>query len=143
MTEWEVIFLVTLAAVAFAVLALRTGIWTSKVDSDRRQFREFMPAMRKEFHEFRVETRKEFREFRVETRDEFRAFRRDMRSEPHGSLEEIRRDIRENREISRKISRDVEEIKTLLERLPSAAISDGSPLHLTDEGEGSQTRYRA
>ena len=132
MTEWEVIFLVTLAAVAFAVLALRTGIWTSKVDSDRRQFREFMPAMRKEFHEFRVETR-----------DEFRAFRRDMRSEPHGSLEEIRRDIRENREISRKISRDVEEIKTLLERLPSAAISDGSPLHLTDEGEGSQTRYRA
>ena len=132
MAEWEVIFSVTLAAIAVAVLVVRIGIWTSKVDSDRRQFREFMPAMRKEF-----------REFRAETRDEFHEFRGDMRREPYGPLDEIRRDIRENREISRKIGRDVEEIKTLLERLLSAAVSDGSPLHLTDEGERTQTRYRA
>lgn len=132
MTEWETIFLVTLAAVAVAVLVFRTGVWLSEVDSDRRRFREFMVTMRNEF-----------REFRVGMRDEFREFRRDMRSELRGPLEEIRDDIRADREISRKIGRDVEEIKTLLERLPSAAVSNGSPLHLTDEGEGSQTRYRA
>ena len=132
MTEWEVIFSVTFVAIVAAVLALRAGIWTSKVDSDRRQFREFMSAMRNEF-----------REFRVETRDEFREFRGDMRSELRGPLGEIRDGIRADREISRKIGRDVEEIKTLLERLPSAAVSNCNPLHLTDDGERSQTRYRA
>ena len=136
MTEWEVIFLVTLAAVAFAVLALRTGIWISEVNSDRHQFREFMVTMRDEFREFRVEMRDEFHGYLGEIREDIRDIRGDIRA--------IRGDIAEGRAISRKISRDVEEIRTLLlERLPSAAVSNGNPLHLTDERERSQTRYRA
>ena len=119
MGGWEVIALATFAAIAVMVLAFRTGIWISEVNSDRRQFREFMGMMRDEF-----------REFRVGMRDEFRAFRRDMCGEPHDSLEEIHRDIREDRKISRKIGRDVDDIKVLLDRLPSAAISNSGPLHV-------------
>ena len=130
MGGWEVIALATFAAIAVMVLAFRTGIWISEVNSDRRQFREFMGTMRDEFREFRVGMRDEFREFRVGMRDEFRAFRRDMCGEPHDSLEEIHRDIREDRKVSRKIGRDVEDIKVLLDRLPSAAISNSGPLHV-------------
>ena len=76
-------------------------------------------------------------------RDEFREFRKEMRDEFHGHLEEIRKDIRENREFSQKISRDVEGIKATLGQLPSTAISDSSPLHLTDMGESISATLQA
>lgn len=104
---------ITLAVIAVAVLIFKAGRWVNTVDSDRAQFRDFMKEMR----------------------DEFRTFRKEMREEFHGYLEEIRKDVRENRETTRKIGEDVEVIKATLARFPSAAVSDSSPLHLTDIGE--------
>lgn len=139
MGEWWVIPSITAAAIAVAALVFRVGRWTGDVNSDRSQFREFMVTMRDEFGAFRKEMRDEFREFRNEMRDEF-----------HGHLEEIRKDIRdirgniaENREFSRKISQDVEGIKATLGQLPSTAVSDSSPLHLTDMGESISAALQA
>lgn len=124
MNAWWVLPSVTLAVIAVAVLIFKAGRWVDAVDSDRAQFRDFMQEIRDEFHAFRKEMR-----------DEFRTFRKEMREEFHGYLVEIRKDIRENRETTRKIGEDVEVIKATLARLPSAAVSDSSPLHLTDIGE--------
>lgn len=132
MDGWWLFPSLTVAAIAVVALVFRVGRWTGDVNSDRSQFREFMVTMRDEFSAFRKEMRDEFREFRKEMRDEF-----------HGHLEEIRKDIRENREFSQKISRDVEGIKATLGQLPSTAISDSSPLHLTDMGESISATLQA
>lgn len=139
MNAWWVLPSITIAVIAVAVLIFKAGRWVDAVDSDRTQFRDFMQ-----------EIRDEFGAFRKETRDEFRAFRQEMRDEFHGHLEEIRKDIRdirgdirEEREISRKTREDAAEIKAALARLPSAAVSDSSPLHLTDIGESISATLRA
>ena len=139
MGEWWLIPSITVAVIAAGALLIQTGVWIGAVNSDRGQFREFMLAMRDEFSAFRKEMR-----------DEFRAFRKEMRDEFHGHLEEIRKDIRdirgdiaEDREISRKTSQDVEGIKAVLGQLPSTAISDSSPLHLTDMGESISATLQA
>ena len=136
--EWASL-LITVAAIAVAVLIFKAGHWVNAVDADRAQFRDFMQ-----------EVRDEFGAFRKEIRDEFHAFRQEMRDEFHGYLEEVRKDIRgirgdfrENLEISRKIHEDAAEIKAALARLPSAAVSDSSPLHLTDIGESISATLRA
>ena len=124
MGEWWLIPSIIVAAIATGALLIRTGIWIGAVNSDRSQFREFMTTMREEFHRHLGEIRKDIRDIR-------------------GDIKDIRGDIAENREFSRKTSHDVEGIKAVLGQLPSTAISDNSPLHLTDMGESISATLQA
>ena len=128
MGEWWLIPSITVAVIAVGALVFKVGRWTEAVNSDRSQFREFMVTMREEFSAFRKEMRDEFHLHLGEIRKDIR---------------DIRGDIAENREFSQRISQDVEGIKAALGQLPSTAISDNSPLHLTDMGESISATLQA
>ena len=135
MGEWWLIPSITVAVIAAGALVFKVGRWTEAVNSDRSQFREFMVTMREEFSAFRKEMRDEFHLHLGEIRKDIRDIR--------GDIKDIRGDSAKDREFSQRISQDVEGIKTVLGQLPSTAISDNSPLHLTDMGESISATLQA
>ena len=135
-TAPPVVIALVVALVALGTLVFKVGGWASRVDADRREFREAVKDLRvlmgqvlDELKGVRVgieDIRGGIREILVGIQD-IRGGIEDIR----GGIRDIRGDIQDIRGGIQDIRGDLKEV---LFRLPSGASADSSPLHLTEKG---------